>query len=446
MKRYDLIVLGTGGAGYQVAVKCRKAGWSVAAIDRGPFGGTCSVRGCIPKKVLAGTAEIADVNRRLRAIGIFRNEPTMSWRELIRFKRTFTDPVPERTVKSLRDAGVDVYEGSPRFTGNRALVVGDQELGADHVHVAVGREPARLPIDGVEHLIDSDAFLELDELPPRVLFVGGGYVSFELAHVTARFGASVTVLHTDDRPLPMFDEEIVRTLLEASAAVGIEVELSSAAETIEAMGEGFVTTTSTGATFESDLVIHGAGRVPAIADLDLDATGVDYDERRGISVDDYLRSTSNPQVYAAGDVADAGAPLTPLAGLQGAIVADNLLGNQRKQPDYRSTASVVFTTPAVAKAGLLESEARERGIDFETKVNDLSEWFDSKRLGLEHARSKVLVERASGRIVGAHLIGNRAEDLVNVFSMAIELGLTTEQLERPIFAFPTVTDDLRSMF
>jgi len=445
-KQYDLIVLGTGNAGYQVAMKTKEAGWHVAIINDGLFGGTCAVRGCIPKKVLAGTAEIIDIDRRLTEIGIFKERPEANWQELIKFKRTFTGPVPAETEKGLKDAGIDVYTGSPRFTGNLQIEVNGEQLEGKKVHIAVGAKPAKLPIEGFEHLITSDDFLELDNLPKRVIFAGGGYVSFEFAHVATRFGADVTILHSDDRPLPMFDWDIIQTLIEASEAVGIKIEFNARVQKIGKLDSGFRVTTADGKTYEADLVVHGLGRPPAIDEINLEATNVDYDKRKGILVDDYFRSTSNPDVYAAGDAASAGPPLSPVAGVQGGIVADNLLGKERKQPSYLSTPSVIFSTPIVSKVGYLEQEAKDKGIDFEVVNTDLTGWFDAKRLGLKFAKSKVLVEKGTNKIVGAHLIGNHAEDLISIFSLAIELGLTTEQLKAPIFAFPTTSDDMRYMF
>lgn len=443
---YDLAVLGTGGAGYRVAVKCAKAGWKVAAVDRGPFGGTCSVRGCIPKKILAGTAEIADINRRLGEIGIVTREPEMSWQQLIKFKRTFTDSVPDSTKQGLKDAGVDMYEGSPRFVSPTELEVNGQKISFKKAHIAVGLEPAKIPVEGFEQMIDSDNFLELDELPGRVLFVGGGYISFEFAHVAARFGAQVTILHSDERPLPMFDQDIINELCEASKEAGIKIELNSRAQKIEKSGQTYKVTCEGGGTFEADLVVHGAGRVPAISGMNLEAANIEYDKRRGIKVDEHLQSVSNPSIYAAGDVADLGMQLTPVANRQGAIAAANLLGEKRKVEGLTSTASVVFSTPTVAKVGLLESEAEEKGIDFDAITTDMSGWFDSKRFGLKHAKSKVLIERDTDKIIGAHLIANHAEDLINFFSLAIELGLTAGQLKKPIFAFPTASDDIRGAF
>jgi glutathione reductase (NADPH) len=353
--------------------------------------------------------------------------------------------VPGSTEQALREAGIDVYTGSPRFTGNLTLEVGDEKLLAKKVHIAVGAKPAKLAIEGTEHLVISDDFLELDALPKRIVFVGGGYVSFEFAHIAARFGADVTILHGDDHPLAMFDADIIRTLLKASKEAGIKVVLNDGVEKIEKSGDTFVVTSVNGETFEADIAVHGAGRLPAIDELNLEATSVAYDSRRGVLVDEYLRSISNPDIYAAGDAAASGPPLSPIAGVQGGIVADNLLGGEHKQPSYLSTPSVIFCTPVVAKVGYLEQEAKDKGITFDVITTDTSVWFDAKRLALKYSMSKILVEKDTRKIIGAHLIGNHAEDLINIFSLAVELGLTTEQLKTPIFAFPTSSDDMRSM-
>lgn len=439
---YDLIVLGTGGAGYRVAVQASKAGWKVAAINDGLFGGTCAVRGCVPKKVLAGTAEILDFSYRLHGFGIIAGEPELSWPALMRHKRSFTDPVPEATKEGLKAAGIDVYEGSPRFTGNIEITVNDHVLKAKKAHIAVGARPARLAFVGFEHLVTSDQFLELEQLPKRILFVGGGYVSFELAHIAARFRSQVTIVHKDERPLAWFDEEIVAALCEASKEVGVEIVLGARVAKVERRGEEYVVSTEDGRSIAADLVVHGAGRPPAIADLNLEAVGIEYDLHKGIKVNAYLQTT-HPDIYAAGDAAAGSPHLSPVANVHGRIVAQNLLGQSIKQPSYLSTPSVVFTTPPMARVGLLEKETQK---DVDVVKTDLTPWLDNKRIGVKHAMSKVIVEKGTQRILGAHIIGHHAEEVINLFGLAIELGLTTEQLKRPILAFPTAMDDMRSMF
>lgn len=446
MKHYDLVVLGTGGAGYQVAMKAKDAGKNVAVVNDGLFGGTCSVRGCIPKKILAGTAEIADINRRLHGLGIAKDQPVMYWQQLIAFKRSFTDPVPQSTEQALKDAGIEVYTGSPRFTGDLNLEVADDTFSANIVHIAVGAKPAKLPLDGFDHMITSDEFLNLDELPKNIIFVGGGYISFEFAHIAARFGAKATILHGDESPIAMFDRDMVKELLKASEEVGINIKLNQQVSRIEKTAESFIVHTKDGSSYNADLVVHGAGRPPAIAELNLEAAHIEYDSRRGVLVNEYLQSVSNPKVYAAGDAAAAGPPLSPVAGVQGSIVARNILGEKITQPNYLSTPSVLFTTPVVASVGYSEKSAQDAGLKVEVKSTDTSSWFDAKRFAQKYSKSKVVVEKDTNKIVGAHLIGNHAEDLINIFSLAVELGLTTEDLKKPIMAFPTASDDMRYMF
>jgi len=445
MQEYDLIVLGTGGAGYGPAMRCRKAGWKVAVINEGPYSGTCAVRGCIPKKVLKGASEIINSAKLLQQPGVFTNDLIASWPDLIKFKRTFTDPMPPNTEKELREAGIELFSGAPRFVGNLQLEVNGQQLYGKKIHIAVGAKPSKLPIAGAEYLITSDDFLELEDLPDRMIFVGGGYISFEFAHIVAMFGVEATILHSDDKPLSSFDKDIVDTLIEASQAAGIKIETDAAVQQIDKQDNGFKVTTKNGRTFSADLIVHGGGRVPAIDELNLEASYIDYDEKQGVSVNEKLQSTSNPNVFAAGDAAASGPPLSPVASREGAIVADNLLGKNSKVASYVSTPSVIFSSPTVGKVGYLEAEAREKDIDFEVKITDLTRWFDSKRLGIKHAKSKILIEKSTGKIVGAHLICNHAEDLINIFSLAVELGLTVDQLKAPIMAFPTSSDDMRDM-
>ncbi len=442
---YDLIVLGSGGAGYQVAMKTKEAGWNVALVNKGPFGGTCSVRGCIPKKVLAGSAEVADLNRRLKDLGVIETPAVMDWPGTIKFKKTFTDPVPASTEKALRDAGIDVFIGNPKFVDKLKVEVNGKTLEAKQIHIAVGAEPARLQFEGSEHLITSDDFLDLENLPKSIVFVGGGYVSFEFAHVAARYGSKVTILESSERSLKMFDEEIVEKIVEATREIGIEVVFNSKAQKIEQTASGY-TVFDGNNSYEGELIVNGAGRPPGLADLNLEAAGVEYDTRKGITVDKHLKSVSNPNIYAAGDVANAGPPLSPVAGVQGGIVADNLLGKERVQPSYMSTSSVIFTTPTASKVGLLEPEADKLGLEYDTVKTDSTGWFDAKRLGQKYSLSKVLVEKETHKIIGAHLVGNHADDLINIFSLAVEFGLTTEQLKQPIMAFPTSSDDMRYMF
>ncbi|MGH9959443.1 MAG: dihydrolipoyl dehydrogenase family protein, partial [Pyrinomonadaceae bacterium] len=333
-RKFDLIVIGTGSAGSTAAYKCRKAGWEVAIIDARPFGGTCSLRGCDPKKVLVGAAELIDWNRRMLGKGISSHGVEIDWLGLMSFKRTFTDPVPENMERGYAKAGIAPFHGRTHFLDRKSVQVGDDTLNGRFVLIAAGAKPATLGIAGEEHLTTSDQFLELEESPKRIIFVGGGYISFEFAHIAARASAQVRILHRGVRPLKNFDADLVEQLVQATRELGVDVRLNTVVEGIERDGDHFAVKTSKEnreQTFEADLVVHGAGRVPEIDDLDLDKASVKR-QGRGVSVNEYLQSVSNASVYAAGDAAASGGPpLTPVASMEGHVAASNMLkGNHRK--------------------------------------------------------------------------------------------------------------------
>jgi len=205
-----------------------------------------------------------------------------------------------------------------------------------------------------------------------------------------------------------------------------------------------VHTAGTARYFEAEMAVHGAGRVSVIDDLDLDTAGIAH-EKRGVTVNDYLQSVSNPAVYAAGDAAASGPPLTPTASHDGEVVAANLLEGNHRQPNYAGLASVVFTVPALALAGLTEETARAQGLQFRVHCEDMSQWFSSLRMGESTSGFKVLVEEGSQRILGAHLFGPHAEEVINIFAVAVRFGIRAEELKQVLFAYPTSASDVVHM-
>ena len=449
----DLIVLGTGSAAQSVAYPCREAGWSVAIVDCRPYGGTCQLRGCDPKKVLVGVADALASSRRLEGKGIAAADLRIAWPDLQRFKRTFTDPAPARNEASFAEAGIRMYHGTARFTGPTSVRVdGEEELSARQVVIATGAEPRRLGIPGEELLTTSEQFLNLEELPRRIVFVGGGYISFEFASVAARAGAEVRIVHRGARPLQGFDPDLVGQLVETLREVGVDVRLGTAVEGVErrdGAGGPMIVHTRSGTEegeIAADLVVHGAGRVPEIGDLALDVAGVAFDPRRGIRVNEFLQSVSNPAVYAAGDAADSSPlRLTPIAGLEGGIVAQNLLHGNTTTPNYIGTPTVVYTIPPLTRVGLLEREAREQGLRFQVHHEDTSGWYSSRRVGLTHTGFKVLVEEGTGHILGAHLLEHHADEVINLFALVMRAGLPASALQEMPAAYPTSSSDVSYM-
>jgi glutathione reductase (NADPH) len=447
-RQFNLIVIGTGTAASTVAHECRSAGWEVAIIDSRPFGGTCALRGCDPKKVLVGVADVLDWARRMNQRGVRSDHSRIDWTELMHFKRTFTDPVPKTQEHSFVKAGIKTFHGRALFTDRTAVNVGDDVLEGRYVVVATGAMPRKLGIPGEQYVTTSEQFLELEKLPERIVFIGGGYISFEFAHVAARAGAEVTILHRGKRPLEGFDPDLVNQLVAKTKRLGARVEVGAEVASVERSADKLIVRCSIASKHEpceADLVVHGAGRVAEIDDLNLAAAGVQAEEL-GVRVNEYLQSVSNPAVYAAGDSAASGLPkLTPVAGYEGRIVASNLLKGNHRKLEPIPVPTIVFTIPPLAAVGLSEQSAQQKGLRFLVKQEDTSGWYSSRRVAEDCSGFKVMVEEGTGRILGAHLIGPHADEVVNVFALAMQIETPASRLKHTIWGYPTVASDVTYM-
>jgi glutathione reductase (NADPH) len=445
-RQFDLVVIGTGVAS-KAASRCRAAGWTVAVVDSRPFGGTCALRGCVPKKILVAAAEAVHGARALSGKGVRADGIAIDWPVRMRVKRGVTDPIPHGTEQGYMQAGITAFHGRARFVGPTTLAVGNDRLTGRRVLIAAGAIPQPLTFPGAEHVATSDQFLELDALPPRVVFIGGGFISFEFAHVAARAGARATIVHRGPRPLEAFDPDLVDQLVKRSRELGIGVELNADVRAVERTADGLVVRAGVAGqeqSFHADLVVHGAGRVPEIHDLDLAVANVRA-EKRGVVVNDYLQSVSNPDVYAAGDAAASGPPLTPVADHHAEVVGTNLLEGNTTKVNYDGLASAVFTVPPLASAGLTEAAARAQGLRFRAHREDTSGWLGTQRVGETTSGSKVLIEEEGGRILGAHLFGPHADEVINVFAVAIRLHARADDLKHVLYAYPTVGSDIPYM-
>jgi glutathione reductase (NADPH) len=446
-RKFDVIAIGTGSAASTVASHCRGAGWQVAVVDSRPFGGTCALRGCDPKKVLVGAAEAVDWIHRMKGKGIRAEKLQIDWPELMRFKRSFTESVPNRREDGFAKAGIAAFHGRARLIGPTTIQVGEETLEGRFVVIATGMIPADLKIPGAEHLTTSDQFLELNELPRRILFIGGGYIAFEFAHVAARAEAQVTVLHRGPRPLALFDPDLVDQLVERTRGLGIHVHLGTEATEIEKNSDGLLVrglVSGEEVTFRTDMVVHAAGRATEIKDLNLDAVGIEC-EKRGVRVNKFLQSVSIPAVYAAGDAASGGAALAPVASYEGVIVAANLLKGNHQTANHLGIPSVVFTIPPLSAVGLSERGAREQNLRFTVKTEMTSTWYSSRRVAETYSGYKVLVEQGTDRILGAHILGSEAGEVINLFAVAIRSGMRATDLKHMLFAYPTSGSNLTRM-
>lgn len=404
-----------------------------------------------------GAAEALDINHRMNEIGVITNPAILDWNKLMTFKKSFTEPVPESREKAFQKEGIVAIHGPARFTGPTSLKVGEnRSVDARYVLIATGAKPARLPIIGQELMATSDEFLELDTLPRRIVFVGGGYISFEFAHIAARAGADVSIVHRGKYPLDNFDPDLVDMLVQRTKKIGIKILLQTEVNQVKKQPDGIRIHTESKdqgseekISIDADMVVHGAGRVPEIEELCLEKAGIER-ERKGVKVNRHLRSTSNSSVFAAGDcAAGGGLPLTPVAGYEGQIAAHNLIqlekGKSMLEADYNGIPSVVFTLPPIASVGLQEQTAKDRGLKFTTRHSSTASWYSSRRVNESHSGYKVLIEENTGKIIGAHLFGPNADEVINIFAMAMRLNIRSERLSEVIWSYPTNASDINYM-
>ena len=446
-EKYDVLILGGGNAGMGVTVATRAAGLSVAMVEARDLGGTCPNRGCTPKKVLVAAGHALDEIERAGAHCITVGKPRLDWARLIDREKQIISHIPSSLGKLMADRGVTVLRERAVFVGPNAVRVGARAIEAKHIVIATGSKPRQLPIPGAEHLITSDDVLSERQQPRDVVFIGGGVIALELGHVYARAGTKVTILEVLPRFLPALDADAVAELHAESERIGIAGKTGVKVKHIARRNGRFaVTFEHEGAehTIEADRVINGAGRVADVDALDLAAGNVRLRDGR-IELDDYMRSASNPAVHVCGDALWTSPQLSPIATYEGRIVGRNIVEGPVEKPDYRSIPSCVFTVPALASVGLTEAKARESGRKLKVAVNDMSEWLSSRTYNESLAWAKVIVDAASDRILGAHMVGHAAEELIHIFAFAMKFGVTAKDMRDTGFAFPTYSADIKSM-
>jgi len=446
VKIFDVLVIGTGTAGYTLAIALSKAGRRVAVVDNRPYGGTCAMRGCQPKKYLVAAAEVAHLSQQMSSIGI---QPTagIDWPSLMQSKSAFTDAVPARTTKDFQKAGIEQLHGTARFVSPDEVAIGsDLSIRPEQIVIATGSRTSRLDFPGAEYTVTSDDFLELKQLPRRIAFIGGGYIAMEFAHVARAAGAEVSVLQRSQRILKRFDAELANLLAEASLANGIAITTGYAVCNVKRNNGAFIVSGDEGCTktVEADLVVNCSGRVPDLDALDLEAGGVNRSPS-GISVNEFLQCVGNPRVYAIGDACEAGPMLATVADMQAALAAENIMQGNKQIPDYRVVPSVVFTQPPLAQVGMNEEEAVASGVRFRINRGPMNRWPSSRRIGQEQAFYKVILEEETGRILGAHLFGHNAGEAINIFAMAMKFGLSNQDLKQMLWAYPTNVSDIKYM-
>jgi glutathione reductase (NADPH) len=446
-EKFDVVILGGGNAGIGVTGPIRRAGMSVAMIEQDLLGGTCPNRGCTPKKVLvaAGHAlhEIEQASVHHIAVGKRR----LDWAALIDRENDMIKDIPANLARSMAKREVEVIRGHGVFAGPNLVRVGDRELEAKHIVIATGSKPRPLPLAGAELMITSNEMLSERDLPASVIFVGGGVISLEFGHVYARTGTDVTILEAMPQLLPAMDADAVARLRIESERIGIGVKTGVSVKRIEpANGRLRIVFTHDGAEHaaEADRIVNGAGRVVNVDTLDLAAGRVELANGR-VVLDRHLRSISNPRVYVCGDAVPTSPQLSPIATYEGNIVGRNIVEGPKYAPDYASMASSVYTVPALAAVGLTETAARQKGLAIDVHTNDMQDWFSAKTYAETVAWSKIIVDRVTDHILGAHFVGHAGQELVNLFGLAMRFSLTAGQIRENVYSYPTFSSDIKHM-
>lgn len=440
---FDLITIGAGSGGVRASRMAAAAGVRVAVAEAGALGGTCVNRGCIPKKLMVYASEFASTFADASGYGWTVGTPTFDWARLMAAK----DREIERLNGIYRDLlerpGATILRGRARLADRHVVEVDGVPHSADRILIATGGRPEVPDVPGIEHAVTSDEVFHLQSLPERVVIVGGGYIGVEFSGVFHGLGADVTLLHHGSLLLHGFDHDLAATLGDEMRKRGVDLHLNTTLGRIDRDHDRLLVTARDGSTFEGDLVLCATGRVPNTAGLGLEAVGVELDERGAVVVDAASES-SVPGIYAVGDCTDREA-LTPVAIAEAMALVDTLYNGRPSTVDYAHVPTAVFGQPPAAAVGLTEEEARARGHEltvYRTSVRPLLHALSGRD---EHAMLKLVVDRSDGRVLGLHMVGPDAPEIVQAMAVAIRAGLTKDQLDATMALHPTLAEELVTM-
>ncbi len=437
---YDLFVIGAGSGGVRASRIAAGHGARVGICEESRVGGTCVIRGCVPKKLLVYASQFAEYLEDAAGYGWQVGESTFDWPALIAAKDREIDRLNGIYHKLLDNAGVTLHMGRGRLVDAHTVEVDGKSVTADKILIAVGGRPWIPEIPGQELGITSDEAFHLDELPRRVLVVGAGYIAVEFAGIFAGMGSQVTLAYRRDLVLRGFDDDVRRSVDAGMRGRGIDIRYQVSPARLEQRSGGIEVTFSDDSTAEYDQVMFATGRSPYTWDLGLEDVGVRTGAGNRIEVDDYSR-TNIDNIFAVGDVTDR-INLTPVALMEGHAFADTQFGGMDRPVEHADTPAAVFSQPPVGTVGLTEEEARER----HGEVRVFRSEFTPMRYTLagrkEKGVLKLLVDAATDRVLGCHMVGLDAPEIVQGFAVAVRAGLTKADFDRTIGIHPTAAEEL----
>jgi glutathione reductase (NADPH) len=440
---YDLFVVGGGSGGVRGARMAAATGAKVALAEEYRYGGTCVIRGCVPKKFLVYASHFHEDFQDAAGYGWTVPAGQFDWPQLIAAKDAEIARLEGIYLKLLNDAGVETLKQRARLLDSNRVQVGDRVVSAETILVAVGGYPVFPTVHGMEHAVSSNECFHLDSLPERVVVYGGGFIAVEFAGIFNGLGSRVTEVYRGPQILRGFDDDIRNTVAAEMVKKGIEVIVETTIEHVEKTPDCLEVRLSDGSIVEADLLLAATGRRPNTENLGLDAAGVEVNDKGAIVVDPYSRTTQE-NIYAVGDVTDR-INLTPVAIQEAMAFVDTVYRGQPRAMDHRNVPSAVFSQPPVATVGLTELEARREfaAIDvYRSNFRPLKHNLSGRD---ERTMMKLIVDRASQKVIGLHVVGLDAPEIVQGFAVAIKAGATKADFDATVGIHPTAAEEFVTM-
>ena len=440
---FDLFVIGAGSGGVRYSRIAAAAGARVGICEDDRVGGTCVIRGCVPKKLLVYGAHFGEEFEDAAGYGWSLGERSFDWAKLIANKDREIDRLNGVYKKLLSDAGVKLLVGRGRLVDAHTIDVGGQRVTADKIVIATGGRAVKPGIEGAGHGITSNEAFHLPSLPRRIVVVGGGYIAVEFAGIFNGLGAETTMVVRRDLILRGFDHDVRETLQREMARKGIIFRTNTEIVGIARVGDHYRCTTAAGEAVETDLVMFATGRSPNTHDLGLERLGVTLNKAGAIAVDEWSQTTV-PGLYAIGDVTDR-INLTPVAIMEGHLLANSLFANRPAKPDHTNVPSAVFSQPPVGTVGLTEEEARRVHGEIDVYATSFRPMKYTLSGRQQQTFMKLVVDASSQRVVGAHMVGDDAAEIVQGLAVAIKAGATKQQFDATVGIHPTAAEEFVTM-
>jgi len=441
---YDLFVIGGGSGGVRAARMSANYGAKVALAEESRYGGTCVIRGCVPKKLLVYASSFAESFEDAAGFGWTVSAPSFDWPRLIAAKDKEIDRLEGVYERNLGLAGVETIRSRATVVDPHTvrLEADGREVSAKHILIATGGAPFVPDFPGSELAGTSNDALDLERFPNRVIVVGGGYIACEFACIFNGLGAEVTQVYRRDLFLRGFDMDVRRHMAEAMRAKGVDLRFNSDIAEISALSEGYEAVLTDGGRIAADFILYATGRDPNTAGLGLEQAGVKLTATGAVAVDDWSQS-SVPSIFAVGDVTDRLA-LTPVAIREGAAFADTVFGAKPTKADHSDVATAVFTQPEIGTVGLSEEAARESH-DVEIYRSAFRPMLHTLSGRDEKMLMKLVVDKASRRVLGVHIVGHGAGEMIQLAGIAVKMGATKEDFDRTVAVHPTAAEELVTM-